>query len=293
MHYLAGACFTPKETCMRALKFLVVEGNTLEVRERVIAHLGHDPGVEYGELLCSLAPGASYDVVYGADLNTKLPTREEIKNYDGIVIGGSALNLPESPAEAMRQVDLAGRAFESGTPFFGSCWGLQMAASAAGGKVAPAASGREMCFARNIHIVEDHPLLDGRPPAYDAVAVHVDEVATLPEGTRLLASNHHSRVQAVEICHEEGVFWGVQYHPEYSLFFVAGILRRLHDSLLEEGFFADGDALEAYARDLIHADAGERDVSWRLGVSGEILNKDRRVLEIGNWIEYMVRPNAN
>ncbi|MGR4000718.1 MAG: type 1 glutamine amidotransferase [Alphaproteobacteria bacterium] len=278
---------------MRGLKFLVVEGNKIEVRERVISHLGHDPGVEYGELLRGLAPGATYDIFYGADLNKKMPTREEIRDYDGVVIGGSALNLPEFPLEAERQVDFAKRAFEAGIPFFGSCWGLQLASCAAGGKVVTAARGREMCFARNIHIVADHPLLSGRPPAYDAVGIHVDEVEVLPKEARLLAGNAHSRVQAAEIHHEEGVFWGVQYHPEYSLFLVAGILSRLQDALLSEGFFANKEELESHKEDLIRAHAGERHVSWRLGIGDEILNKDRRVLEIGNWIEYMVRPRAN
>ncbi len=61
----------------------------------------------------------------------------------------------------------------------------------------------------------DHPLLEGRPLAFDAPAIHLDAIAELPGQATVLASNEMAPVQAAEIRHEGGLFWGVQYHPDF------------------------------------------------------------------------------
>ena len=223
---------------MRSLKFLVVEGNLPEVRERTAAFLGRDYGHDYGAQLRELAPGSAYDVLYGAKLEASLPSLEDLRGYDGLVIGGSALNLPEAAPEALHQVEIAKRFFESGRPFFASCWGLQVAAQAAGGKVRPSLNGYEALAARNIVVRRDHPLFAGKPRSFDATAIHVDELGTLPPDCDWLAENPHSPYQALEIRHADGACWAVQYHPEFSLRHMAGIVRRLAPKLVSHGFFA-------------------------------------------------------
>ena len=280
---------------MRHPKFLVVEGNVAEVRAAAVAHLGHDAGVDYGKTLVQLADGGTFDVAYPADADAPLPDRQALAEYDGVVIGGSALHLPHQTSEAMRQVELAREIFRSGTPFFGSCWGLQVATVAAGGRVRASPAGRELGIARNIILNENglqHPLLAGKPRAYDAVAIHLDEVETLPEDSSLLSGNAHSAVQAVEIRHEQGIFWGVQYHPEYSLRHVAGILHRIGHSLVEEGFFCDNDGLAAHAEELskIESHPERKDLAWKYGLTPDVLKTSRRLAEISNWIENSVRP---
>lgn len=73
---------------------------------------------------------------------------------------------------------------------------------AAAGGVCPNARSPGVCFARRITPPEagrTHPLLTGQPAAYNAPAIHNDEVEVLPPGTRLLAGNCGTTVQAVEI----------------------------------------------------------------------------------------------
>jgi GMP synthase (glutamine-hydrolysing) len=48
-----------------------------------------------------------------------------------------------------------------------------------------------------------------------------------------------SEIQAAEIRFGRGVFWGVQYRPEYGLHGVAAVIRRYGETLVTEGFFAD------------------------------------------------------
>jgi GMP synthase (glutamine-hydrolysing) len=188
--------------------------------------------------------------------------------------------------------------FALGVPFFGSCWGLQVATVAAGGEVGPNPRGREVAFARKVMLNEAgrvHPLHRGREVAFDAPAIHADEVLRLPTDATVTAWNALSQVQAAEIRHAGGIFWGVQYHPEFTLRDLAFILRRYGQTLVDEGFFADVAALEAYAADLnaLSLDQARADLAWRLGLGADILRPERRLSEIANWISAKVRPTAS
>jgi GMP synthase (glutamine-hydrolysing) len=188
--------------------------------------------------------------------------------------------------------------FASGTPSFGSCAGLQVATVAAGGTVRRNARGREAGFARRITPTAagaGHPLLDGRPPAFDAPSVHGDEVETLPEGGTLLASNVVTAVQAVEIRSDKGIFWGVQYHPELSLREIAAALRRQQDDLLQAGLVDSPETLAGHA-DLIDALGRmpeRRDLAWRLGLDRELTERHRRTTELRNFIDHLVKPTRS
>ena len=130
---------------------------------------------------------------------------------------GSALNVYNGGPGITEQVEMCRAAMATGVPVFGSCWGLQVAVTAAGGEVVLNADGRELGIARKIRLTEagqGHPLYDGKPDVFDAVAVHLDEVSRLPDGAVVLSCNGHSPVQALEFSVPGGsTFWGVQYQP--------------------------------------------------------------------------------
>lgn len=279
-----------------SLRFLVVEGNTREVRERYRLDLGATPAEQYGAVLVSLAGTATFDILCPADPTAALPHNAALTDYDGVVLTGSALNLWKGEPESRRQVELAREIYRSNVPFFGSCWGIQVAAAAAGGEVRPNPRGREMGFARAITKSEAgtcHPLLAGRPAIFDAPCSHLDEVATLPPDATLLASNAVSVVQAAEFRFEGGMFWGVQYHPEFSPGIVAYLTEAMGERLIAEGFFADRAQNDQYAADLRLLDGADppRHVSYRLGLGAELTDPARRMAEISNFIAHRVRPH--
>jgi GMP synthase (glutamine-hydrolysing) len=278
---------------MRPLRLLVAEGNTLEARSRMAAQAGETPSEGYANALRSIAPVARVDICFPADANPNLPA--PLESYDGIAITGSALNLYKGEPASLRQVDFAREVFARRIPFFGSCWGLQVAAVAAGGEVGRNPKGREVAFARKVMLNEAgraHPLHRGRDIAFDAPAIHGDEVVRLPPDATVTAWNALSQVQAAEIRHEGGIFWGVQYHPEFTLRDLAFILRRYGQTLVDEGFFADLSALNGYAAELdaLAADHSRADLAWRFGLGADILRQDLRLCEIANWIAVQVRP---
>jgi GMP synthase (glutamine-hydrolysing) len=277
-----------------SLRFLVIEGNIRDDREAYRSGLGLTASEAYAATLAQIAPDAVCDICFPADEGADLPDAEGLEAYDGVVMTGSALNLYDGGPAITRQIDLARAVFASRTPFFGSCWGLQVASAAAGGDVLRNPRGREVGFARNIWptaMGRAHPLLAGRPGAYDAPASHIDIVAP-PPGALILAANAMSAVQAAQIAWGGGTFWGVQYHPEYSLREIAAIIARRAPTLAREGFFPDENAAEAFAGDLRALDDApqRRDIAWRLGLGGEVLDPPRRRTELINFVEAWVRP---
>jgi GMP synthase (glutamine-hydrolysing) len=280
-----------------SLRFLIIEGNTREVREGYRAGQGVTPAEGYGNVMVGLAGDARYDILLAADADAALPAGTGFADYDAAIITGSALHLWQRAPEALRQVEVAREIYRAGIPFFGSCWGIQVAAVAAGGDVQRNPRGREVGFARKITrnaAGQAHPLLDGRPDVFDAPCSHLDEVAVPPPGATILASNAVSYVQAAEFRFEGGSFWGVQYHPEYTLAYLAFLIDRRMATLTEEGFFADEAAKSSYVAELrrLAEQPAARHLGWRHGLGPDVTDPHLRVTELRNFIESRVKPYA-
>ena len=276
-------------------RFLIAESESAAEREARRESVGRSSGETYADLLRTLVPGAVCDLVRPAEEGAQAAEAGDIAGYDAVFLTGSPLHVYEDSPDVRRQLAFMRAVFASGTPSFGSCAGLQVAVAVAGGTVRPNRRGQEAGFARAIVLTEvgrSHPLLAGRPPAYDAAAIHSDEVGDLPPGATLLAGNGVSQVQAAEVRFDRGVFWGVQYHPELPLSEIAGALRRQSDDIVEEGLAHDGAAVEAYAAklDLLGRTPERRDIAWELGLGPEVTETPRRQRELHNFIEHLVRP---
>jgi GMP synthase (glutamine-hydrolysing) len=274
------------------LKLLVFEGNTPSGRRRIAEMAGATPAASYAAVLRSIAPDAAVDICTPADEHATTP--QPLDAYDGVAITGSSLNIYKGEIESLRQIDLTREIFARGIPMFGSCWGLQLATVAAGGEVGLNPAGREVAFARKITLTaagRDHEMHATRGIVFDAPAIHSDIITRLPQRSIVTARNSMSEVQAAEIRFGRGVFWGVQYHPEYSLHDVAAVVRRYGQILVDDGFFADLTELEHYASDLSALDAhgGRRDIAWRLGLDDDIVKASLRQTELINWVASLKR----
>lgn len=284
---------------MRPLRLLVAEGNPQKMRERHAATSGQTPSAFYAAVLDELAKGLKLetriDLCFPADPGANMPSPGDLAGYDGVAITGSGLNLWKAEPESMAQVDFARSVFATGLPFFGSCWGLQVAAVAAGGEVKLNPQGREIGIARSIRLTAEglnHPIHDGRREVFDAPAIHSDEVATLPDGATLTATNELCAVQAAEIRFDKGVFWGVQFHPEYTFAELGGILTRYTPIMREEGFVRDEAEAGEYIADLVALDArpDAKNLAWRLGVAPSVIDPLVRRAELINWLRHQVLP---
>ncbi len=280
---------------MPAPHLLVIEGNTPETVAEHVAVGGVPASQGYANLLRELLPGAEVDICYPATPGSALPAGAALEGYDGIAITGSSLHIYSGDDAVLRQVDLVRTALTTGTPLFGSCWGLQVITVAAGGQVRRNPQGREIGFGRGIRLTDAgrrHPMYAGKVDVFNAPTVHLDEVETLPPDTTLLATNAMSAVQSVEIHTNGSVAWAVQYHPEYPLRELAAIVRRIGVHLVDEGFFDGAADVQGFADDLdlLDRDPGCKRLSWRYGISNNVLDKKRRVSEVANWVEFQVLP---
>jgi GMP synthase (glutamine-hydrolysing) len=280
---------------MPSPRLLVIEGNSPQTMAEHLAAGGVPASKNYANLLRELLPGAQVEACYPADLSATLPQGQSLEGYDGVAITGSSLHLYNNGAEVARQVDLVRAIFETGTPLFGSCWGLQVITTAAGGVVRKNPKGREIGFGRGIRLTEagrKHPMYAGKMDVFNAPTVHLDEVVTMAPGSVLLSSNAVSEVQAIELKAGKSMAWGVQYHPEYPLSEVAAIVRRIGPRLIEEGFFLDTGDIKLFSEDLDALDRNPDDkrLAWRHGISKNVLDPKLRTGEIANWIEFQVLP---
>ncbi|HEX3842803.1 MAG TPA: type 1 glutamine amidotransferase [Steroidobacteraceae bacterium] len=277
------------------LRILIVDGNTRDTNTRHIACGGVATGDNYARVLRKIYPELAIDIIHPADQASR--THTSVSDFDGLVWTGSALNAWRLTAEVRSQVELARRALQTSVPIFGSCWGLQITAIAAGGAVAPARNGREIVIARNIELTEagrGHPMFSGKTARFDAVAVHADEVVTRPAAMRVLATNAHSPVQAAEIALGGG-FWGTQYHPEYSLQEIAIVMRRYGDRLLEDGTYPSAPVRDLAINELseLGRDPGRSDLAAKYHIGASVLDAGIHHREILNWLTLKVAPAAS
>lgn len=281
-----------------SLRFLIIDGYPRQSRDD-LQTAGMKLAWElYANMLTRHLPGAACDVLLPSDDGVKMPSVEDLDAYAGIIWTGCNLSINdiENPSIA-GQIELTKTAFELGTPSYGSCWGIQIAAVAAGGEVRPNPKGREMGMGRKIHLAPeayDHPMFEGKPRVFDAFVSHDDIVTKLPPGGILLAGNSFAGVQAMAVTHKKGTFWATQYHCEYDLHEMARLIVAREQKLVTAGFFRGHEDLTALVdgMEALAAEPGRWDLRWQLAIDDDVLSDSIRQCEFVNWINNLVLPTA-
>ncbi len=261
------------------MKLLIVEGNNEEARAQRDAFSIKPYHLIFREMLHFLWPNVETEIVFPADGSKDLPTAKQLTKYDGILWTGSALSVNDKMASVTDQLNFADTIFESGTPLYGSCWGLQVATTVAGGKVARGKKGLEFGIAKDIILTKPalkSPFFSKRKSNYSALCIHFDEVVKIPENALVLAKNAHSEVQAMVFTYKKSSFFGVQYHPEFKPSVMAKI-SLLSDKLIDSGRFASLSEVEKF----VVRFSEEKDLPQ------EIINYKIHTQEIKAWLEYI------
>jgi GMP synthase (glutamine-hydrolysing) len=239
------------------------------------------------------APNATTEIVFVADPDFSLPPGSSIDDFDAFIWTGSDLTVyhTDDPRVAA-QIDFAKALMDAGAICWGSCWGLQLASQVAGGEVAANPKGREWGIARDIRLTDAaaaSPMHAGKPAVFDAFIMHLDEVTRLPDGTPLLATNDHTRIQAAIIERGEAAFWTTQYHPEYNLHEMGRLIAARAKALVREGFFPDEAAVAAYAAKMkqLAATPDSADLRAELNVGDDIIDAQIREVELRNWLRFV------
>jgi GMP synthase (glutamine-hydrolysing) len=165
------------------------------------------------------------------------------------VITGSASSVTERAPWMLRTEAYVRAGVAAGVPILGLCFGHQIVAQSLGGHVARNPRGREL---GTVQLEADpgaaaDPLLSALPASFAVNASHVDSVARLPPGAKVLARTALEPVAAYSLGERT---WGVQFHPEFDGDIVRGYVRVRAAQMEAEGL-SPARALEG-AKDTPH-----------------------------------------
>lgn len=280
------------------LRFLIIDGYPKQSRDDLqTAGMKLAWGL-YADMLVQHLPAVAYDILLPSDPDVEMPSAKDLSAYAGIIWTGCNLSINDTENPSISgQIDLARDAYEVGVPSFGSCWGIQIAAVAAGGKVEPHPKGREMGMGRKIYLTSEarkHPMFEGKPHVFEGFVSHDDVVTDIPPGGVLLAGNGFARVQAIAVTHKKGTFWATQYHCEYNLHEMARLIVAREKKLVAAGFFrGHEDLMDLVDRmEALATEPDRSDLRWQLAIDDDVLSDSIRQCEFVNWINKLVLPTA-
>ena len=198
----------------------------------------------------------------------------ELNKYDGLIWGGSSLNIYNDTPEIRRQIQFMKECQKKVKNILAICWGMQVAVTAAGGVVKKSSNGAHIGIANQLIINEQglkHPLYSGKKNNFNTPAFNFDEVATLPENGVCLASNKINKVQGMYFKINNNNVWGLQYHPEITYQKMIQLIKFRKDRLIEtRKVFANHDQVNE------HISFIEKEIS--------ISDNQQRMIELRNWL---------
>tara|TARA_B110000196_G_C21024057_1_gene604237 strand:- start:18 stop:809 length:792 start_codon:yes stop_codon:yes gene_type:complete len=204
---------------MKELNILICEGNTPE-EGKIFQDVGIPTHTK------SLTDSISYytnnvniDVLNPClelNLNEVVP---RLKKYDGLIWGGSSLNIYNDTPEIRRQIAFMKECFKNIKKMLAICWGMQVAVTAAGGVVKKGINGSHIGIANNIELTNEglnSPLYKEKNKKFNTPAFNFDEVVKIPNSSVHLASNKINKIQGLYFKSGISEIWGLQYHPEIT-----------------------------------------------------------------------------
>ena len=110
-----------------------------------------------------------------------------------------------------------------------------------------------------------------------------------------LAVNEHTRVQALEVRHADGVFWATQYHPEFNFQEMGRLIAARAQPLVAEGFFDKETEVQDHAANMValHREPRSAQLRAALAVGDDILDPTIREQELRNWVDHLVLTNID
>ncbi len=147
-------------------------------------------------------------------LGEELPAT--LDDHDGLVVLGgpqSALDSPEQSPELVPVRDLLRQALAADFPTLAICLGAQLLAQVGGGLVRTGIDGPEVgaTLVAKRDAADKDPVFGPLPLSPDVLQFHHDEIAELPTGATLLASNPFYANQAFRVGRH---VYGLQFHIE-------------------------------------------------------------------------------
>ena len=198
-------------------KILIVEGN-LKEENKNFSEAGIQTHTEsLKDSLNYFTKDLIFDVVNPSSDKNIQNISNELHNYDGLIWGGSSLNIYNDTPEIRKQIEFMKECQKKLKNFsnllgHASCchccwWASQKSFNSHIGIA-------NQIEINNIGI--NHPLYKNKDRKFNSPAFNFDEVVTLPSSGVCLASNKINKVQSLYFEINKSKVWGLQYHPEIT-----------------------------------------------------------------------------
>ena len=272
------------------IKILIVDGNKQNSTD-ILKSVGIKAQYEeYNDVLNKIAPSKlNIQIIHPAVKEDFLPLNINLDNFHGVVWTGSTLNIYDQTPSIIRQIELAKLLLTKKNVIFGSCWGLQVLTTAAGGVVDKNKNGLEAIISKKIKLNNkglSHQMFFNKPKIFDAFCWHYDEIKSVPSNSTILASNNHSSVQALTFKLDRSEFWGVQYHPEFSPEWMIGLMKLRKQTLLEKKIFINENEFKKMIQVLFDI-SNNKNISSENKINNSIIERSIHYLEITNWLNFL------
>ena len=255
-------------------KILIVEGNLREENQNFSTSGIQTHTQSLQDSLANFTNELDMDVVNPSSDEDIDKKAKELNKYNGLIWGGSSLNIYNDTPEIKRQIQFMKECQKKVKNILAICWGMQVAVTAAGGVVKKSSNGAHIGIANQLIINEQglkHPLYTGKKNNFNTPAFNFDEVVTLPENGVCLASNKINKVQGMYFKINNNNVWGLQYHPEITYQKMIQLIKFRKDRLIEtRKVFANHDQVNE------HISFIEKEMS--------VSDNQQRMIELRNWL---------
>ncbi len=266
---------------MSSVNLLIVEGNLREENES-FSNVGIQTHTEsLKDSLDHFSTNLKYDVVNPSSDTNLNSVKEKLLKYDGLIWGGSSLNIYNDTPEIKRQIEFMKECQKKVKNILAICWGMQVAVTAAGGEVKKAKKS-------NIGITNEitlnnegirHPIYREKNEKFNSPAFNFDEVVTLPKNGVCLASNKINKIQSLFFKIGDTKVWGLQYHPEITYQKMISLIEFRKDKLIQNRkAFNNEDEIKN------HISFIKDEIS--------VSNSTQRMIELKNWLDN-INTNQN
>ena len=257
-------------------KILLVEGNLREVNQEFTDNGIKTHTESLKESIDYFTNNLEIDSVNPSSDSNIFEKVKDLDKYDGLIWGGSSLNIYSDTIEIRKQIDFMRECQKRVKNILAICWGLQVAVTAAGGEVKQGTNGAHRGIAHEIIINSEglkHLLYKDKKQTFNTPAFNYDEVVTLPAGSTLLSSNKVNKVMGLNFKSELSDIWGIQYHPEITYEKMITLINFRKERLLQNKSFNSEEDMNS------HINIIENEI--------KISNKDLRMRELRNWLNFI------
>ena len=259
-------------------KILIVEGNLKEENQSFTEGGIKTHTESLKESISYFTNNLEIDVVNPSSDKNISEVAKDLEKFDGLIWGGSSLNIYNDTVEIRRQIEFMRSCQNKIKKILAICWGLQVAATVAGGQVKRCMTGSHRGIAHDIEINSNglqHPIYKNKNETFNTPAFNFDEVVKLPKNSILLASNPINKVMGVNFKSGVSDIWGIQYHPEITYDKMISLIHFRKDRLLNNKAFSDEQEINKHVA--------------MIAEENKKSNKDLRMRELENWLNYLLK----